>query len=208
MGRVHSGISVFAAAFAVAGALAACVPSSKGTESSGKSLAASDESVAGYWKLTTAEGSETGARAPRVLRLQINGNGSRQADYCDIGGQPNEGMGQYELKDGTLTISYIGFPDVAARRRDEFPQDLTFTARVTQVSESSLVLDGTHRYRRFAPVQDPISGVLKVGICETPPPVDQPPPVAEPPPAAVNAEASAGASVNPEASSGDTPAAE
>jgi hypothetical protein len=171
-------LALLAVSIGIFAIFSACVNGGRRPSAGPAERGASDATLAGHWRLVSPTDDKESVQAPRVLRLYINANQSREADYCDIGGARSQGAGQYELKNGTLTISYIGYRDAAHRTPDQEVEDLHYSGEITLLTADALELEGRYRYERYAPLADPITGTLRVGLCDNPPPTDDGAPAA------------------------------
>lgn len=127
-----------------------------------------DQQLAGTWKLSSppppqpqpaAGVAATGAVAPamvapRILKLQVNRNGVRQADYCDIAGK-GQGVSEYSLTGDVLAVKYY------TAKKSEDSNELvslnenTFSGKVTRIDKDGLELDGKLKYVRLAQAKGP-----------------------------------------------------
>jgi hypothetical protein len=127
-----------------------------------------DDRLAGFWKLDKPEaGAENFKSAPRIIKLQINRNGLRQADYCDIDQGMASGMGGYEVEGGSLKIPYRAFKDPAHPGDYELPTtEKVFSGKITRLDNDVLELDGKLRYLRFIPAKGAALGDNAGSLCD------------------------------------------
>ena len=124
-----------------------------------------DALLSGFWQLD--EASEVSAEAPRILKLQVNGNSVRQADYCDIGGMTGQGMSSYDLSGDQFSISYYTFKDPAHPAKNEMPTtERKLSGKITKLNRKVLVLDGKTKYTKFIPTKNSALSDKSATLCE------------------------------------------
>lgn len=111
-----------------------------------------DDQLSGFWQLTGTNSSLKGIRAPKILKLQINSNNTRQADYCGLAQVGSQGMSSYSISGNDLEIESYTFADPANPQPNELPMNkFTFGGKITKLEADTFEIENTLTYVRFVP---------------------------------------------------------
>jgi hypothetical protein len=137
-------------AFLVLGTLG-CAKSPSDSADQGTGPATIDQQLAGAWKLENDAIEKHGHRkAPRIVSFEINQNGLREANYCDLDSVESGGS-DYEVRDGSLYVTYYTFHDNLHSRHNDMPtQESHFSGKITRLDGDTLEIDGRYRYHRIS----------------------------------------------------------
>jgi hypothetical protein len=142
-----------------------CIGCAKSNGQASSAPPTKDVLLTGFWRLDTS--SEAFSEAPRILKLQVNGNSVRQADYCDIGGLTGQGMSGYDLDGDQFSISYYTFKDPAHPAENEMPTtERKLSGKITKLDGKVLVLDGKTTFRKFVPTKNSALTDNSSTLCE------------------------------------------
>ena len=114
-----------------------------------------DDQLAGIWILDKSSGQMGGDGIPPVLKLQINRNGLRQADYCRITADQKQGMSGYDIEADVLKVTYHIFKIDSASKQIRLDQieEKKFSGKITFLNQNTFVLDNKLKYIRYTPTK-------------------------------------------------------